>query len=79
MVNFYHKFNPNLADTVTPLNALRRIGVQFVWGKDQQTAFDKLKEAISQPPVLRMADSSKRFVLQTEASGVALGSCCHRM
>jgi hypothetical protein len=51
MVNFYHKFIPNLADTAAPLNALRKRGVKFVWGKDQQTASDKLKEAISQPPL----------------------------
>jgi transposase InsO family protein len=74
MINFYHKFIPNLADIAAPLNALRKKGVKFVWGKDQQIAFDKLKEAISQPPVLRMADFSKPFALQTDASGVALGA-----
>jgi hypothetical protein len=73
-INFYHKFIPHLADVAAPLNALRKNGVKFVWGKEQQTAIDKLKEAISQPPVLRMADFSKPFVLQTDASGVALGA-----
>jgi len=33
-----------------------------------------LKKLISQPPVLRTADFSKPFVLQTDASGVALGA-----
>jgi hypothetical protein len=50
MVNFYHKFIPHLADIAAPLNALRKKGVKFVWSQDHQTAFDKLKEAISQPP-----------------------------
>jgi hypothetical protein len=46
-----------------------------VWGgKDQQEAFEALKQAISQRSVLRMADFSKKFILQTDASGVALGA-----
>jgi hypothetical protein len=43
-------------------------------GKEQQEAFEALKRSISQPPVLRMADFSKKFILQTDASGVALGA-----
>ena len=48
-------------------------GVNFVWGQEQQDAFESLKRAISQPPVLRMADFSEKFILQTDTSGVALG------
>jgi hypothetical protein len=59
MVNFYHKFIPRLAEVAAPLNALRKKGVKFTWGKDQQKAFDMLKRAIAQPPVLRMADFGK--------------------
>jgi hypothetical protein len=45
-----------------------------VCGQEQQEACEVLKQAISQSPVLRMADFSKRFILQTDASGVALGA-----
>jgi len=38
-----------------PLNNLRKKGVKSVWGQEQQEAFEALKQAISQPPVLRMA------------------------
>jgi hypothetical protein len=74
MVNFYHKFIPRLADVATPVNAVRKKGARYVWGQQQQEAFGTLKLAISQPPVLRMADFSERFILQTDASGVALGA-----
>jgi hypothetical protein len=74
MVNFYHKFIPRLADVAAPLIALLKQGVKFVWGKDQQEAFEALKQAISQPPVLRMADFSRKFILQTDTSCVALGA-----
>ena len=74
MVNFYHKFIPRLADIAAPLNALRKKDVKFMWGKPQQEAFEILKQAIAQAPVLRMADFDKKFIVQTDASGVALGA-----
>jgi hypothetical protein len=43
MVNFYHKFIPRPGDVAAPLNALRKKGVKFVWGKKQQEAFEALK------------------------------------
>jgi len=74
MVNFYHKFIPKLVDVAAPLNALRKKGVKFVWGQEQQDAFEALKSTISQPQVLRMADFSEKFIIQTDASGIALGA-----
>jgi hypothetical protein len=74
MVNFYHKFIPNLAEVAAPLNRLRKKGVKFKWDAEQQQAFEALKQAISQPPVLEMADFSDQFIVQTDASGVALGA-----
>ena len=74
MVNFYHKFIPNFADTAAPLNALRRKGMKFVWGPEQQESFEALKRAVSQPPVLGMANFADKFILQTDDSGVALGA-----
>ena len=73
MVNFYHKFIPCLADLAAPLNALRKKGARFVWGTEQES-FEQLKQAIAQPPLLRMADFSKTFIVQTDARGVALGA-----
>jgi hypothetical protein len=40
------------------LNALRKKGASFLWGREQQDAFKALKRVISQPTVLRMADFS---------------------
>lgn len=74
MINYYHKFIPHFADIAFPLNMLRKKGVKYFWNTPQQKAFDILKEAISKPPVLKMADFSQRFILQTDASGQALGA-----
>lgn len=74
MVNFYRRFIPNIAEVAAPLNALRRKGAKFAWGEAQQTAFDVLKEAIMQPPVLAMPDFDRKFVLQTDASSLAVAA-----
>jgi hypothetical protein len=72
MVNYHHKFVPQLTDVAAPMNALHKKGVKFVWGKEQQEASEGLKRAISQPPVLGMAKFYEKFILQTDASGVDL-------
>ena len=74
MVNYFSKFIPNFADIAAPLNALRKKGVEFLWGVDHQQAFQRLKDCIVTPPVLVMPDFSRRFILQTDASPVALGA-----
>lgn len=74
MVNFFQKFIPGFADTALPLNALRRKDAKFVWGPEQEQAFQALKEAIASPPVLHMADFERQFILRTDASTCSLGA-----
>jgi hypothetical protein len=70
-VHFYRYFIPRL-DVAAALNALHKKSVKSVWGKEQNDACEALKPAISLSPVLRIADFSKTFILQTDASSVAL-------
>ena len=74
MVNYFRRFIPNFAEITIPLNGLRKKGVPFQWGYDQQYAFDTLKSAIIMPPVLAVPDFSRPFVLQTDASGAAVAA-----
>ena len=41
-VGYYRRFVKNFAELADPLVALTRKGVPFVWGSEQQTAFDAL-------------------------------------
>ena len=74
MANFFSKFIPSFAARVEPLNRLRRKGVKYKWGDEQQAAFDDLKSAITSPPVLAFPDFNKTFVLQTDASTHSLAA-----
>jgi hypothetical protein len=44
------------------------------WSDTTQKAFDKLKDCICSDPVLRSPDFSKKFILQTDASGKGMGA-----
>ena len=50
----------------------------FVWGEEQQKAFDTLKECLTNPPVLGYADYAKPFVLHTDASFQGLGAVLYQ-
>jgi hypothetical protein len=50
------RFIPNLAMLGEPLNRLMKKEQQFVWGKEQDTAFVKLKEALVSASTLAYFD-----------------------
>ena len=43
-------------------------------GKEQQTAFDEIKNGLQKPPVLYLQDSKGRFHLYSDTSKFATGS-----
>ncbi|KAJ4436249.1 hypothetical protein ANN_18880 [Periplaneta americana] len=59
---------------VYPLNQLKRKNAVFIWGDVHQAAFDRLKKALCSAPVLRLPDFSKPFVLQCDASDLAIAA-----
>jgi hypothetical protein len=72
--NFYRAFIPAFSHKARPLNNLTKKGQQWSWTEKEQKAFDKLKELCASYPVLRTPDWTRQFILETDASGFALGS-----
>ncbi|GJP59393.1 hypothetical protein CLOP_g11714 [Closterium sp. NIES-67] len=73
-VNYVRRFIPNMAGITGPLTDLLRKGTLFEWGERQQTAFDELRNSLTSPPVLRIADPSRPFEVLTDASDFAIGA-----
>ena len=56
LVNFSARFIPNLASITKPLRELTRKDVPFLWGTEQQTAFETLKSSLGRAATLAYFD-----------------------
>ena len=77
LANFYRRFCPNFSDLTAPLSDLTKRGMPNTvqWTEQHQLSFDKLKQLLTSKPVLRLPDLTKPYVLSTDASTRASGSC----
>lgn len=67
LAGFYRKFIRGFASHAAPLHGLLKKGVDFVWTKEHQTAFEQLRQILISAPVLRLPDFARNFVLVTDA------------
>lgn len=74
--NYYRKFILSFSEITLPLNKLCKKNVPFIWSKEFQNTYETLKNKLITPPILQYPDFPKdnTFVLQTDASGIAVGS-----
>ena len=63
MVNFLSMFCPELQKLLKPIYDLTRKGRQFIWGKEQQNAFELIKCRLVKPPILHVPNSTGKFHL----------------
>ena len=79
MVNFVSLFCPELQKLLKPIYNLTRKGRQFIWGKEQQQAFDEIKCRLQRPPVLHLPDRHGGFQLYSDTSKFATGSALYQV
>jgi len=75
LANYNRKFIKDYSKQATPLTKLTRKDEPFIWGEEQETAFNKLKTAMGTAPMLRMFDTKIPIELETDASDLAIGAC----
>ena len=73
MCNYYAKFVRAYANTAAPLYALLCKDVTWEWAAAQQRAFEALKHALCEAPVLALPNFNKPFTIETDASDTAIG------
>ncbi|GBG60215.1 hypothetical protein CBR_g3459 [Chara braunii] len=68
------KFVRNFSTIAAPLRRLLRKETIWKWDKDCTSAMKKLKQALIEYPVLKVADPSLPFVVTTDASQYGIGA-----
>ena len=72
--SYYRKFVPGYTELVKPLHKAAANGSQVQWTNDCQIAFKKLKEVLTQAPILVYPNPAKPYILDTNASDMGCGA-----
>jgi hypothetical protein len=75
LIGYYRNFIPNFSLIAAPLTDLTKkfLPAKVKWTENEQKAFVKLKDLVTQEPILRIPDFNKTFFLQTDASDQGVG------
>ena len=74
LINFYGTKIKEFAAKCEPINKLRKNGCPFIWGKEQQNAFDKIKEELKSNVIVKPYSLNKEVTVTCDASDTAIAS-----
>ncbi|GJY00852.1 putative reverse transcriptase domain-containing protein [Tanacetum coccineum] len=73
LAGYYCRFIENFSKIAKSLTILTQKCKTFDWGKEQENAFQTLKDKLFNAPVLVLPDEPEDFVVYCDASGLGLG------
>ena len=73
LANYMSKFLNKLADISDPLNQLTHKHKEFQWTSAHDEAFETIKKAVTEAPILKYCNSSEETILQCDALSIGLG------
>ena len=79
MVNSVSISCPELQKLLKPIYDLTMKGRHFIWGEEQQVAFEELKSRLQKPPVPHMPNRRGIFLLYSDTSKHATGSALYQV
>ena len=76
LTGFYWNQIPNYAAIAVLLTNLLRKGQpnKLSWGEAQVRAYETLKRAVTERPILHLPNDKKQFILRTDASDTGIGA-----
>lgn len=73
MAGWYQRYIKNFSAIAAPITDLLKNSDRFLWTKDANEAFEKLKSSLTTAPVLTHPDFNERFYIQCDASMTGVG------
>ncbi|GJW90719.1 putative nucleotidyltransferase, ribonuclease H [Tanacetum coccineum] len=73
LAGYYRRFIANFSKIAKPLTSLTQKNQKYVWGMEQEEAFQTLKNNLCDAPILTLPDGVEDFVVYCDASNQGLG------
>ncbi|GKE42815.1 putative reverse transcriptase domain-containing protein [Tanacetum coccineum] len=71
---YYRRFIKYFSKIAKSLTELTPKNKKYIWGKDQETAFQLLKQKLCEAPILALPEGNDNFVVYCDASHQGLGA-----
>nr|GEX25855.1 hypothetical protein [Tanacetum cinerariifolium] len=71
--SYYQCFIANFSKIAKPLASLTQKNQKYEWGREQEEAFQTLKDNLCNTPILSLPDGPEEFVVYCDASNQGLG------
>ncbi|GKC55562.1 putative reverse transcriptase domain-containing protein [Tanacetum coccineum] len=74
LVGYYRRFIEGFSKIAKYLTELTQKNKKYSWGKDQESAFQLLKQKVCEPPILALPEGNNNFVVYCDASYQGVGA-----
>ncbi|GKE12610.1 putative reverse transcriptase domain-containing protein, partial [Tanacetum coccineum] len=71
---YYQRFIKDFSKIAKSLTELTQKNKKYIWGKDQESAFQLLKQKLCEAPILALPEGNDDFVVYCDASHQGLGA-----
>ncbi|GJX45800.1 reverse transcriptase domain-containing protein [Tanacetum coccineum] len=74
LAGYYRRFIKDFSKIAKSLTELTQKNKKYIWGEDQETAFQLLKQKLCEAPILALPEGNDNFVVYCDASHQGLGA-----
>ncbi|KAA3473496.1 Transposon Ty3-I Gag-Pol polyprotein [Gossypium australe] len=73
LASFYRRFVPKFSTITAPLTGIIKKNSPLTWIDEQEVSFNKIKDCLTNAPLLCLPDFNKTFEVKCDASGIGIG------
>ncbi|GJS82247.1 putative reverse transcriptase domain-containing protein [Tanacetum coccineum] len=74
LAGYYRRFIKDFSKIAKSLTELTQKNKKYIWGKDQESAFQLLKQKLCEAPILALLEGNDDFIVYCDASHQGLGA-----